>query len=154
MMISNNDILNKKGRLLGLDLGKKTLGLSVSDESKTIATSLVTIKRTKLQKDFSALNSVINEYNIIGLVVGLPINMDGSEGPRCQATKQFVSDFLKFVEIPVFFCDERLSTIAATRVLNETKSSRYKKSKVVDKIAATFILQGLLDSLRYERNNK
>jgi len=133
--------------LLGLDLGEKTIGLALSDGSLTIATPLETIRRTKFTPDARRLAAIIAEHGVGGLVVGLPVNMDGSEGPRCQSVRQFAANFLEKTEIPIAFWDERLSTAAVTRTLLDADVSRKRRAEVVDKMAAGYILQGALDRI-------
>jgi putative holliday junction resolvase len=139
----------KRGeRLLGLDLGSKTIGLAISDSGFMIASPLETIRRKKFTADALALKAIIDERQIGGLVLGLPKNMDGSDGPRVQSTRQFAANLLERFDIPIAFWDERLSTIAVERVLvDEADMSRRKRSAVVDKMAASYILQGALDLL-------
>lgn len=132
-------------RLLGLDLGSKTIGIALSDVMLTIATPMETIRRTKFTKDAERLLSIIAEQNVGGLILGLPMNMDGSEGPRCQSTRQFAVNIATKTPLPIAFWDERLSTIAVTRTLLEADTSRKKRALVVDKMAASYILQGVLD---------
>lgn len=132
-------------RLLGLDLGSKTIGIALSDVMLTIATPMETIRRTKFTKDAERLLSIIAEQNVGGLILGLPMNMDGSEGPRCQSTRQFAVNIGTKTPLPIAFWDERLSTIAVTRTLLEADTSRKKRALVVDKMAASYILQGVLD---------
>jgi len=133
-------------RLLGLDLGSKTIGLAICDAGFTVASPLTTLQRRKFTQDAIALENLIEEREIGGLVIGLPRNMDGSEGPRVQSTRQFATNLLIRTEIPIAFWDERLSTVAVERVLiNEADLSRRKRAKVVDKMAASYILQGALD---------
>lgn len=136
-------------RLLGLDLGTKTIGLSVSDPAFRIASPIDTIRRKKFTPDAEALEAVVAAQEIGGLVFGLPVNMDGTEGPRCQSTRQFARNFLKRGhELPVTFWDERLSTSAVERILvEEADMTRKRRGEVVDKMAAGFILQGALDAL-------
>ena len=135
-------------RLLGLDLGTKTIGLALSDTTWNIASPFDTIRRTKFTQDAEKLLKVIETENVGGLVIGLPVNMDGSEGPRCQATRAFADNLLKKRQIPIFFWDERLSTAAVERMLvKEMDVSRRQRAQVVDKLAASYILQGLLDAL-------
>ncbi len=134
-------------RLLGLDLGTKTIGLAVSDSGLRIASPLETIRRVKFGKDAEALLAVATRQGVGGLVIGLPVNMDGSEGPRAQSTRAFVRNLAPLTTLPVFFWDERLSTAAVTRTLLEADASRKRRGEVVDKMAASFILQGYLDRL-------
>lgn len=136
-------------RLLGLDLGTKTLGLALSDTSWNVATPLETIRRRKFGLDADRLFSLIDEHGVGALVLGLPLNMDGSEGPRCQATRAFAANLFKLRDIPIVLQDERLSTAAVERMLvNELDTSRKRRAQVVDKLAAAYILQSLLDRLR------
>jgi putative Holliday junction resolvase len=136
---------NNKNRLLGLDVGTKTIGCALSDVSWLIATPLKTIERKKFKGDVQELIRIIEEYHIVSLVVGLPINMNGTEGPRCQSIRDFMKEFLKIKDISLLFWDERLSTLAVTRTLLEADMSRKRRSEVVDKMAAAYILQGFLD---------
>ncbi len=137
-------------RLLGLDLGSKTIGLALSDPTFMVASPIDTIRRTKFGKDAAELDRLIADRGVGGLVLGLPINMDGSEGPRCQSTRQFATKLIqRGMEQPIVFWDERLSTAAVERVLiDEADMSRRKRADVVDKMAAAYILQGALDRLR------
>ena len=134
-------------RLLGLDLGSKTIGLALSDLSRIVATPLETIKRTKFTKDAAQLLDICNEHNVSALIIGLPLNLDGSEGPRVQATKAFVRNLSEKTDLPMAFWDERLSTVAVERTLLEADASRKRRAEVIDKMAAAFILQGALDRL-------
>ena len=135
-------------RLLGLDLGAKTIGLAISDAGLVVASPLQTIRRTKFSAGVRALSRVVDERRVGGLVVGLPVNMDGTEGRRCQSVRQFVADLLKDLDLPVAFWDERLSTAAVERILvDEADMSRRRRARVVDKMAAAYILQGALDAL-------
>ncbi len=134
-------------RILALDLGTKTIGLALSDVSLMIATPYETLKRTKFQKDAEALVSIIKEHDVGGLVLGLPVSMDGTEGPRCQSTRAFASNFERVFDLPITFWDERLSTSAVERMLvQEVDMTRKRRAEVVDKLAASYILQGFLDS--------
>ena len=148
-IIEMNDLRTtvKRGeRLLGLDLGSKTIGLAISDSGFMIASPLDTIRRGKFTADALALKAIIDERQIGGLVLGLPKNMDGSDGPRVQSTRQFATNLLERFDIPIAFWDERLSTMTVERVLvNEADMSRQKRNAVVDKMAASYILQGALD---------
>lgn len=134
--------------LAGLDLGTKTIGVAVSDAGHMIATPLETIKRTKFQADAAALFKITAHRQIAGLVLGLPLNMDGSEGPRAQSTRSFARNLERLTEMPITFWDERLSTVAAERALLEADTSRKRRGEVIDHVAAGVILQGLLDRLR------
>ncbi len=132
---------------MGLDLGTKTIGVACSDTTRTIATPVETLRRSKFKKDLEALTALLAEREIGGLVMGLPINMDGSEGPRAQSTRAFARNLIKAIDLHVVFWDERLSTAAVTRTLLEADSSRAKRAEVVDKMAAAYILQGFLDRI-------
>lgn len=133
--------------LAGLDLGTKTIGVSVSDRLLSVATPLQTIKRVKFGHDAAALLDIVAARDIGGLVLGLPRNMDGSEGPRCQSTRAFARNLAALTELPITFWDERLSTVAAERALLEADTSRRKRAEVIDHVAAGVILQGALDRL-------
>lgn len=137
----------QKRRLLGLDVGTKTVGLALSDSSWSIASPYEVIARTKFSRDAGILMKVIAEFDVCGLVVGMPVNMDGSEGPRAQSTRSFVANFLGLHEIPIFLWDERFSTNAVTRMMIEADLSRKRRDELVDKLAASYILQGALDLL-------
>lgn len=139
--------LKKGERLLGLDLGSKTIGLALSDVMLTVASPMETIRRKKFTKDAERLLTIIKEQNVGGLVLGLPMNMDGSEGPRCQSTRQFAKNMAEKIDIPITFWDERMSTMAVTRTLIEADASRKRQGELVDKLAASYILQGALDAL-------
>lgn len=137
-------------RLLGLDLGEKTIGLAISDPGLMVASPLETITRKKFTLDAEKLEKVIADRNVGGLVFGWPVNMDGSEGPRCQSTRQFARNLaqLRGLTLPIAFWDERLSTAAIERFLiNEADMTRGRRDEVVDKMAAGYILQGALDAL-------
>ncbi len=133
--------------LLGLDLGSKTIGIALSNSNLTIASPLQTIARTKFTADSRALLDLVKTYKAGGLVLGLPLNMDGGEGPRAQSTRAFARNLAQLDAPPLVFWDERLSTVAVTRTLLEADVSRAKRQKAVDKMAAAFILQGALDYL-------
>jgi putative Holliday junction resolvase len=139
--------------LLGLDLGEKTIGLALSDTTQMIATPLSTIKRSKFTRDAENLATIIKEHQIGGLIIGLPINMDGSEGPKCQSVRQFAANLLDRMDVEIAFWDERLSTVAVTRTMIEADISRAKQKQAVDKMAAAYILQGALDFLANQRNS-
>ncbi len=140
--------LPRHARLLGLDLGTKTIGLALSDVSCTIATPFDTIRRTKFTKDAEALLAIVDRHEVGGLVLGLPVEMDGAEGARCQSVRAFAVNLLKLRDLPIVFWDERLSTAAVTRTLLEADASRKRRAEVVDKLAAAYILQGALDGAR------
>lgn len=142
------NLKNGKCRILGLDLGEKTIGLGISDITWLISSPLEVIRRTTLQNDLKALQKIINEFSIVAFVIGLPINMNGSEGPQAKKARAFIDELLKEIDIPVYFWDERLSTVAVTRTLLEADLSRKKRALIVDKMAATYILQGALDRCR------
>ncbi len=133
--------------LVGLDLGTKTIGVAVSDTGRRVATPLRTIRRTKFGADAAALVALMAERRIGGVVLGLPRNMDGGEGPRAQATRAFARNLAPLIAEPITFWDERLSTVAAERALIAADTSRARRAEVIDHVAAGFILQGLLDRL-------
>lgn len=141
-------LLPASGKLLGLDLGTKTIGVAVSDGMRYSATPLETIRRQKFTLDAERLDQLIAENNAVGIVLGLPLNMDGSEGPRVQSTRAFARNLAQRISLPIAFWDERLSTSAVTRMLIEADTRRDKRAEVVDKLAASYILQGALDRLR------
>lgn len=143
--------LPRGARLLGLDLGAKTIGLALSDVERRIATPLQTIARVKFGPDAGRLTAVAERYGVGGLVFGLPVNMDGSEGPRAQATRAFARNLSRLLPLPFAFWDERLSTAAVTRSLIEADASRARRAAVVDRMAAAYILQGLLDRIAWSR---
>ena len=134
-------------RLLGLDLGTKTIGLALSDIQRQIASPLETIQRVKFGLDAAALLKIAEKHQVAGLVIGLPLNMDGTEGPRVQSTRAFVRNLIPLTDLPIVFWDERMSTLAVTRTLLDADASRAKRAAVVDKMAAAYILQGALDRL-------
>jgi putative holliday junction resolvase len=141
--------LPHSGKLLGLDLGSKTIGVAVSDGVRLSATPLETIARTKFTADAARIVALIAENRAVGIVIGLPLNMDGSEGPRAQSTRAFARNLSQRVEVPIAFWDERLSTSAVTRMMiEEADMRRDKRAAVVDKLAASYILQGALERLR------
>ncbi|MBS7803630.1 Holliday junction resolvase RuvX [Rhizobiales bacterium TNE-4] len=146
-MITLDEIadLPRGARLMGLDLGTKTIGLAISDVERRIASPLETIRRTKFTADVDALLKLADKHGVAVLVIGLPLNMDGSEGPRVQATKAFSRNLAQKTALPQFFWDERLSTAAVTRTLLEADASRARRGELVDKMAAAFILQGVID---------
>jgi putative Holliday junction resolvase len=134
--------------LLGLDLGTKTLGLALSDVTRTVASGLTTLSRGKFSDDARRLLEIVGKYRVGGLVLGLPINLDGSEGPRAQATRAFARNLGRLVSLPILLWDERLTTAAAERALLEADTSRRRRAMVIDKVAATLILQSALDRLK------
>ncbi|MBV9997274.1 MAG: Holliday junction resolvase RuvX [Caulobacteraceae bacterium] len=135
--------------LVGLDLGEKTIGVAVSDRGRMIASPLALIRRARFAKDAEALFALMESRGAAGMVVGLPVNMDGSEGPRCQSARAFARNLLRLRELPIAFWDERLSTAAVNRLLTgEADLSRARRAALVDKAAAAWILQGALDRLR------
>lgn len=135
------------GKLMGLDLGTKTIGIAISDGLRLTATPIRTLKRSKFTKDAEELLALIADNQIAGIVLGLPLNMDGSEGPRAQATRAFARNLGQKTDRPIALWDERLSTSAVTRTLIEADMSRKKRAEVVDRLAASYILQGALDRL-------
>jgi len=135
------------GRLLGLDVGSKTIGLAISDSRLRVASPLATIRRVRFAVDAKEISRVIAERRIGGLIIGLPIGMDGSEGPRCQSVRQFAVNLLGMGDLPVAFWDERFSTIGAERPLRAAEMSHRRRADVIDKMAAAYILQGALDRL-------
>ena len=139
--------LPQSGALIGLDLGTKTIGLAISDPGRRIASPLLTLRRTKFKADAAALLKQAVDNAAVGLVLGLPLNMDGSEGPRAQSTRAFVRNLAALTPLPIVFWDERLSTAAVTRTLLDADASRKRRAAVVDKMAAAYILQGVLDRL-------
>ena len=136
-----------KSRLMGLDLGTKTIGLALSDIMQTIATPLQTIRREKFTTDIKILLQLAKEHDVSALVIGMPFNLDGSEGPRAQATRAFERNLGQHTGLPLVFWDERLSTVAVERTLLEADASRKRRAEVIDKMAAAYILQGALDRL-------
>jgi putative Holliday junction resolvase len=136
------------GKLLGLDLGTKTIGVAVSDGLRYTASPLETIKRTKFTQDAERILALIAENAAVAIVLGLPLNMDGSEGPRVQSTRAFARNLAQKTPLPIAFWDERLSTSAVTRMMIEADLRRDRRAQVVDKLAASYILQGALDRLR------
>ncbi len=141
--------LMRDERLLGLDVGTKTIGLALSDVMRRIATPLETIRRTKFSADAVRLLDVAKQHGVGGLVIGFPANLDGSEGPRAQSTRAFARNLAALTDLPMAFWDERLSTAAAERALLEADASRKRRAELIDKMAAAYILQGALDRLNY-----
>jgi putative Holliday junction resolvase len=152
MLIKNQEefaqTLHLGTRLLGLDVGETTIGLALSDGGRMIATPLSTIERTKFSKDIEQLKIIIATHKIGGLVIGHPLNMDGSEGRRTQSIRTFVANLSKHIALPMLLWDERMSTMAVERMMLEADMSRKRRAELVDKLAASYILQGYLDAIR------
>jgi len=136
-------------RLLGLDVGEKTVGVAVAGANLSVASPVGTIRRTKIRADAEVLFRMADERGAAALIVGLPVNMDGSEGPRCQSVRQFAANLLQVRDVPVAFWDERLSTAAVERAMIGADLSRAKRAKRVDAAAAAYILQGALDAMQW-----
>jgi putative Holliday junction resolvase len=147
-LIELEELKKTTGSLIGVDPGTKTLGIASSDITRLIATPFTTIKRTKFSLDAEKLFSIYDQYKASAIIMGLPINMNGSYGPRSQSVKDFCSNLIRVRNIPIFLWDERLSTLAVKRGMIDADLSREKQKKNVDKLAAAYILQGLLDRLR------
>ena len=143
--------LPRSGSLAGLDLGTMTIGVAISDLRRSIATPSEVIRRVKFTADAVALLKLLAERQACGIVLGLPLNMDGSEGPRAQSTRAFARNLEKLTPLPIAFWDERLSTVAAERALLEADASRKRRKEVIDAVAAGYILQGALDRLGYQQ---
>jgi putative Holliday junction resolvase len=142
-------LLAPQARLIGVDLGEKTIGLALSDVNRTIASPLETLPRGKFKADAEKLLALTAKLGVGGLVIGLPKNMDGSEGPSAQSARAFVRNLAPLTDLAIVFWDERLSTAAVERTLIEADASRRRRDEVVDKVAAAYILQGALDRLGY-----
>ena len=140
-------LLLAEGRLLGLDVGEKTIGLSLSDLRRQIATPYETLKRGKFTQDAERMRTIIKEQLVCGLVIGFPVNMDGSLGPKCQSVSTFASNLMGKFALPILLWDERMSTMAVTRTMLDADMSRARRAEIVDKLAASYILQGALDLL-------
>ena len=136
------------GPLLGIDLGEKRVGLSISDRTQSIASNYTTLEKKKFSLFSHDLQSIIDKETICGMIIGFPLNMDGSEGPKCQSTRDFAKNFSKTVDIPIAFWDERLTTVAAEKSLLSADLSRKKRRLVIDSVAAVLILQNALDRLK------
>lgn len=147
-ILTVDEITKTTGPLLGIDPGSKTFGLAVSDRTRMIATPVETIRRKKFMKDAEQILALYDQRECVAMVVGYPINMDGSEGPRTQSVRDFATNLMGVRDVPILFWDERLSTAAVTRTLLEADTSRAKRAVNVDKLAAAYLLQGLLDRLR------
>lgn len=143
----------QSGALAGLDLGTVTIGVAMSDVMRSVATPIETIKRKKFGVDAAKLLVLTAHRNVSGIVLGLPMNMDGTEGPRCQATRAFARNLEKLTPLPITYWDERLSTVAAERALLEADTSRKRRAEVIDHVAASYILQGMLDRMAHIRNH-
>ncbi len=148
-IVSLNELKKELGaeyRLLGLDVGGKTIGLALSDVGHMIASPLITIRRTKFTMDAARLSEIIDQHDVGGFIIGLPLSMDGSEGPRCQSIRQFAANLLGIIDLPTAFHDERLSTSAVERtMITDADMSRKRRREIVDRTAASYILQGALD---------
>lgn len=142
-----SQLLQANQRLLGLDVGEKTIGLALSDVGRMIATPFETIERGKFSKDAEKLASIVKKYDVGALVLGYPVNMDGSEGPRCQSVRQFARNLAAKIDLPMLLSDERMSTMAVTRTMLDADLSRQRRAELVDKMAASYILQSTLDIL-------
>ena len=140
--------LDRDARLLGLDVGTKTIGMALSDVTRSVATPFDTIRRTKFTADAKTIREVVEKNQVGALVIGFPLNLDGSEGPRAQSTRAFARNLAAHVTVPMVFWDERLSTAAVERHLIEADASRKRRAEVIDRMAAAYILQGALDRLR------
>ena len=146
-------LLPATGRLVGLDVGETTIGIAISDERRQVASPQLTITRRKWSQDVEALRSVMADKNIVGIVIGYPRNMDGSEGARAQATRSFARNLREVLPLPTLLWDERLSTAAVTRMMEkEADLSRARRDELVDKLAASYLLQGALDALHVSKN--
>src|SRR5215472_19258552 len=144
-------VLPPRGVLIGLDVGTKTIGVAASDPDRRVAAPVETIARTRFQRDAARILELAGERKAAGLVLGLPINMDGSEGPRAQSTRAFARNLAQLTELPIALWDERLSTAAVERALIAADASRAKRKTVIDQHAAAYILQGALDRLSREQ---
>lgn len=142
-------LLPREGALLGLDLGEKTIGVALSDRRRSVATPLETLRRAKFTVDAERLLGIAAKREAAGLVLGLPLNMDGSEGPRAQSTRAFARNLARLTGLSIAFWDERLSTVAAERALIEADTSRARRRELIDHVAAAYILQGALDRLAH-----
>jgi len=141
-------LLTREARLLGLDVGTKTIGMALSDVTRSVATPYHTVRRTKFSEDAVVIEAAIEEHDVGAVVIGLPLNLDGSEGPRAQSTRAFARNLAARIAVPILFWDERLSTAAVERHLIEADASRKRRAEVIDRMAAAYILQGALDRLK------
>lgn len=146
-------MLAPNARLIGVDLGEKTIGLALSDVHRTIASPFETLPRAKFKVDAEKLLAIATKFDVGGLVIGLPRNMDGSEGPSAQSARAFVRNLAPLTDLAIVFWDERLSTAAVERTLIAADTSRRRRDEVVDKVAAAYILQGALDRLGYGKRS-
>ena len=140
-------VLPPNRAVCGLDLGEKTIGVAISDLRRLVATPVTVIRRVKFTTDAAALLELLTARQVQGIILGLPLNMDGSRGPRVQTTEAFARNLMKLSALPITFWDERLSTVAATRALIEADTSRKRRAEVIDQVAAGYILQGALDRM-------
>ncbi len=147
-LIELPDLKSSSGALLGIDPGSKTFGLALSDITRLIASPLTTIRRKKFTPDAAQIFAHYDEHQCSAMIIGYPLNMDGSESGRCQSVRDFTTNLMAIRDVPIFLWDERLSTAAVTRTLLEADVSRARRAEVVDKLAASYILQGVLDRLR------
>lgn len=145
-------VLPRTGALIGLDLGTETIGVATSDGLRGVATAVETIRRTKFMADVTRVLAIAASRTAVGVVLGLPLNMDGTEGPRAQSTRAFARNLERLTPLPITFWDERLSTVAAERALLAADTSRKRRAQVIDAVAATYILQGLLDRLHHMKD--
>lgn len=152
MILDDPLTLPPSGALIGLDFGTKTIGVAASDGLRTVATPVETVKRKKFTLDAARLLELAKDRQAVGFVLGLPRNMDGTEGPRAQSTRAFARNLAGLTDLPIAFWDERLSTVAAERALLEADTSRKRRAEVIDHVAAAYILQGLLDRMHHARN--
>lgn len=144
--------LPPSGAIAGLDYGEKTIGIAISDLRRRVATPTTILRRVKFTEDAARLMQIVAEREIRGLILGLPLNMDGSSGPRVQSTQAFARNLARLTELPIAFWDERLSTVAAERALLEADASRKRRKEVIDAVAAGYILQGALDRMAWQGN--
>jgi putative Holliday junction resolvase len=150
-MIALDDLMLAPGlRLLGLDLGEKTIGVALSDTSRSVASPMETLRRSKFSMDAEKLGKIVVEQNVGAVVIGMPLNMDGSDGPSAQSARAFGRNLAARISVPIVFWDERLSTVAVTRTLLDADASRRRRADVVDKMAAAYILQGAIERLRHK----
>ncbi|MEZ5690247.1 MAG: Holliday junction resolvase RuvX [Rickettsiales bacterium] len=151
MLVKNQDEFNKalpkEARLLGLDVGEKTIGIAISDLRRVIASPLLTIERKKFSKDIEILKDVISKQDICGLIIGNPLNMDGGSNSRTQSVNTFISNISKQIKLPMTLWDERMSTMAVEKMMIQADMSRKRRGELVDKLAASYILQGYLDKM-------